>query len=82
MRQIAGCPRFGLPQKHSLCLMLETGAVRKFLLPQFYIKKKRDWRVCICREQSLRSAGFTDIFAAVKEEESRKALQLLPSVIR
>ena len=30
----------------------------------------------------LRSAGFKDIFALIKEQENQKALELLPAVLR
>ena len=37
---------------------------------------------CLCREQCLRQQGFSDVFRDVKAEENKKALALLPAVLR
>ena len=57
-------------------------AIQRVLMYSWGQQKKHSPERIFFREQILRSAGFQDTFADVKEQENLKALDLLPAVLR
>lgn len=49
-------------------------------MPPCRLPAPTPYGLLLCREQALRSAGFTDIFRPIKAQENAKAVSLLAAV--